>query len=68
MGKIKVKLIAHTPNPDEVVAKAGKLCYSKVGVEGISEKLTDESISKFVNMLADIGHESPLEHCSFTLQ
>lgn len=66
LGKIKVKLIAHTPNPDEVVAKAGKLCYSKVGVEGISEKLTDENINRFVNMLADIGHESPLEHCSFT--
>ena len=66
MSKIKVELIAHTPNPDEVVAKAGKLCYSKVGVDGISEKLTCESVNRFVNMLATIGHESPLEHCSFT--
>lgn len=66
MSELKVKLIAHTPNPDKVVAMAAKLCYSKVGVEEIEEKLSDEQIAKFVNMLVNIGHESPLEHCTFT--
>ena len=28
--------------------------------------LSDETISSFVNMLAEIGHESPIEHASFT--
>lgn len=63
---MKVKLIAHTPNPEEVVAQAAKLCYSHVGVDGIMEKLTPEKIEKFVDHLATIGHESPLEHVNFT--
>lgn len=63
---MKVKLIAHTPNPEEVVAQAAKLCYSPVGVDEIMEKLTPEKINKFVDHLATIGHESPLEHVTFT--
>ena len=63
---MKVEIIAHTPNPEEVIAQAAKLCYSKVGVDQIMEKLTPEKIEEFVNHLADIGHESPFEHASFT--
>ena len=63
---LKVKIIAHTPNPEEVVAQAAKLCYSPVGVDGIMEKLTPEKIESFVNNLASIGHESPFEHVCFT--
>lgn len=63
---MKIKLVAHTPNPDLVVALAAKLCYSSVGVDGIEEKLTPEEIERFVGMLASIGHESPLEHVTFT--
>ena len=63
---LKVKIIAHTPEPDKVVAQAGKLCYSAVGVDEITQKLTEEAIARYVNMLASIGHESPLEHVSFT--
>ena len=65
-AKLKVKLMAHTPEPDKVVASAAKLCYSPVGVDQIQEKLDDEKIAKFVNHLVSIGHESPLEHVSFT--
>ena len=63
---LKVKIIAHTPQPDKVVAQAGKLCYSAVGIDEITQKLTEEEIARYVNMLASIGHESPLEHVSFT--
>ena len=66
MAELKVKLMAHTPNPDAVVAAAAKLCYSPVGVDGIMEKLTDEEVAKFVNTLVNMGHESPIEHVSFT--
>ena len=61
-----VTLIAHTPDPERVVAAAAKLCYSKSDVCEISENLTDEKVESFVKMLADIGHESPTEHVSFT--
>ena len=63
---MKVKIIAYTPNPEEVVASAAKLCYSKVGVDEIQENLTEDGIEKFVSMLSTIGHHSPLEHCTFT--
>ena len=63
---MKVKLISHTPNPEELVAKAGKLCYSEVGVDEISDKLTKEDIEKFVSHITKVGHGSVLEHISFT--
>lgn len=66
MAELKVKLMAHTPNPDAIVAAAAKLCYSPVGVDGIMEKLDDEEVAKFVNTLVNMGHESPIEHVSFT--
>lgn len=66
MAELKVKLMAHTPNPDAIVAAAAKLCYSPVGVEEISKKLTDEEVAKFVSNLVSMGHESPIEHVTFT--
>lgn len=63
---LKVKILAHTPNPEEVIAQSAKLCYSKVGVDEIMEKLTPEKIEKFLAHLIEIGHESPLEHVTFT--
>lgn len=62
--ELKVKLLEYTPNPDMVVAKAAKLCYSKIGIEDIN--VTEEEATKFVNRLASMGHESPIEHVSFT--
>lgn len=62
----KVKLIAHTPDPEKVVALAAKLCYSNVDPEEIYESLTDEEISKYLKHLESYGHESPIEHASFT--
>ena len=63
---MKVKLLSYTPDAEKVISMAAKLCYSQVGVEGIEKNLTDENIDKFLNMLINIGHESPLEHSSFT--
>ena len=63
---MKVKLLAHTPEPEKVISMAAKLCYSPVGVDGIMEKLDDEEVAKFVNTLVNMGHESPIEHVSFT--
>ena len=63
---IKVKILEHTPNPERVIAAAAKLCYSSVGVDEITEGLTEESTAKFIKMLSSYGHESPMEHVSFT--
>lgn len=61
-----VTLISYTPNPERTVAAAAKLCYSAANIDGIFEGLTPEKTADFVKMLADIGHESPIEHVSFT--
>lgn len=63
---MKVRLIAHTPSPEKVVAAAAKLCYSAVDVDALYEGLSDEKSREFVQMLAEMGHESPTEHASFT--
>ena len=63
---MKVTLIEHTPNPDKLIATAAKLCYSASNVDDLMEGLTDEKIVSFLNMLMDIGHESPVEHVTFT--
>lgn len=63
---MNVKLIAHTVMPEKVVAAAAKLCYSQTGAMDLMEDLTDEKAEQFVEMLASIGHESPIEHASFT--
>ena len=63
---INVQLLSHTQNPELLIASAGKLCYSPATIGDLVEKQTDESVEKFVNMLIGLGHESPLEHASFT--
>ena len=63
---MRVELLAYTPNPDYIVAMSAKLCYSKVGVDNIRDNLNDENVEKFITHLTSIGHQSPIEHVSFT--
>ena len=42
------------------------MCYSKSGPDEIMENLTPENTEKFLNRLISMGHESPIEHISFT--
>lgn len=63
---MKVSLIAHTVLPEKLVAASAKLCYSATGVDTLMDGLTEDKTAAFVNMLSEIGHESPIEHASFT--
>lgn len=63
---MKVTLITHTPEPEKVIASAAKLCYSSSDIENLMRGLTIEKINIFIKKLTDFGHQSPLEHCSFT--
>lgn len=63
---LKVRLIAHTPEPEKLVAAAAKICYSPSGADEIMEGLSPEKVDGFLRMLTDMGHESPIEHASFT--
>ena len=35
---VKVTLLTHTPNPEQVVAMAAKLCYSPSNIDDLMEK------------------------------
>jgi len=63
---LNVVLLRHTPEPEEVVAMAAKLCYSPSGVEELKEKIEAKDQAAFVEKLAFIGHLSPIEHVSFS--
>lgn len=63
---MNVKLITYTPEPEKVIASAAKLCYSSSDIETLMNGLTADKIEAFIQKLTDLGHQSPLEHCSFT--
>lgn len=63
---MKVTLIAHTPDPEKIIASAAKLCYGDFGIDTMMDDLDEGRAAEFVEMLSNIGHESPIEHISFT--
>lgn len=63
---MKVTLIANTPEPEKIIATAAKLCYSSSDISSLKDGLTDEKTQSFIDMLISVGHESVLEHVSFT--
>lgn len=63
---ISVLLVAGTPEPDNTVAAAARLCYSDASAGDIVEKMKDEDVSRFIGHLRGSGHLSPFEHAVFT--
>ncbi|MEA4911296.1 MAG: FAD-dependent thymidylate synthase [Oscillospiraceae bacterium] len=63
---MRVYLLSHTAQPERIVAAAAKLCYADTGADALLEGLTPEKTAQFVSMLSSLGHESPIEHASFT--
>lgn len=63
---MKVQLIAHTPEPECVVAAAAKVCYSPLSMDEIVGRAWRDDNAAYIEKLASMGHESPIEHASFT--
>lgn len=63
---MRVELISHTPEPERLAATAAKLCYSSSDIESLRSGLSEDKIESFIDMLVSIGHESVMEHVSFT--
>lgn len=63
---IKVEMITCTPDADKLVAAAAKLCYAKSDIDTLWENLTPEKTEDFLDLLMSLGHQSPIEHASFT--
>jgi thymidylate synthase (FAD) len=61
-----VKLIAHTPDPEKIVAVAARLCYSRFSFDRIWRMMDDSEVRKGIATLNEMKHESPIEHAVFT--
>jgi len=63
---MKVTLLQHTPEPEQTVALAARLCYSPAAIDELRERLSGADISAFLDKIMSLGHHSVLEHASFT--
>ncbi|MCK4738414.1 MAG: FAD-dependent thymidylate synthase [Deltaproteobacteria bacterium] len=63
---MKVILLRHTPEPENTVALAAKLCYSSSSITELEDETGDGSNQKFLTKILSLGHLSVLEHASFT--
>lgn len=64
--EMKVALIRHTLSPEEVVALGARLCYSRARVDDLLERVSSRDQTDFVSRIMNMGHDSVLEHASFT--
>ncbi|MCL6451611.1 MAG: FAD-dependent thymidylate synthase [Acetobacteraceae bacterium] len=63
---MKVRLVAHTPAPELVVARAARTCYSHLDLGSLPFGGDPAAASRLISRLLDSGHLSPLEHAVFT--
>ena len=63
---MKVALLQHTPDPERTVALAARLCYSPVAIDELQGRLSGSDIKGFLDKIMSLGHQSVLEHASFT--
>ena len=64
--QLHVELLAVTPEGENLVALAAKLCYARSDVGGLREKVNANDQSAFIEKLLDSGHLSVVEHVSLT--
>ena len=57
---MKVTLISHTPNPEQLIACAARLCYSSASVQTVMDGLTPEKTEEFIGMLTNMGARKPV--------
>ncbi len=63
---MNVKIISHTQQPEKLIAAAAKLCYSNAEIDDLMSGLSKDKVDSFLDMLVTLGHQSPMEHVTFT--
>ena len=63
---MNIELLAHTPEPEKVIALAARLCYSPSSIGELRQRLDSSDIESFLEKIMSLGHHSVLEHASFT--
>lgn len=62
----KVVLLSYTEQPEEVVARAGRLCYFPHKISELKKTVTKKKVLEMISKLSESGHLSAFEHASFT--
>jgi len=62
---MRVQLLTHTPDPEQIVAAAARLCYSEASIAQLLERAPEQA-PRLLRKVLDMGHLSVLEHASFT--
>jgi len=62
---MRVQLLTHTPDPEQVVAAAARLCYSDASISQLLERAPEQA-PRLLRKILDLGHLSVLEHANFT--
>jgi thymidylate synthase (FAD) len=60
-----VQLLTSTPDPEQVVAAAARLCYSDASIAELLGQ-EPEQAGRLLDKIMDLGHFSVLEHASFS--
>ena len=63
---MQTTLLAHTPNPDELVAAAARICYRDITAAELLKGEGENLSRKLIEDLFRSGHTSTFEHVSFT--
>jgi thymidylate synthase (FAD) len=63
---MKIALLQYTPEPERTVALAARLCYSPADIDQLQQKISTADIGNFLEKIMSLGHQSVLEHASFT--
>ena len=62
----RVELVRHSLDGEALVALAAKLCYAGGDLDSLLEKIAANDQRDFLRKVREMGHESVLEHVSFT--
>lgn len=62
----KVQLVRHSVEPEALTALGARLCYAGGDIDKLLQAIESKDQKAFVEKIMSMGHESVLEHVSFT--
>ncbi|MCL1854594.1 MAG: FAD-dependent thymidylate synthase [Clostridia bacterium] len=62
----RVEMVRHTAQSEELIALGARLCYAGGDVDELSRLVSKSDQQAFLRKIMEMGHESVLEHVSFT--
>ena len=64
---LKVKLLSYTAGGEQLIATAGRVCYSASDIDKLQESITPEKVVEMINKLGKSGHTSTVSAISFAI-